>query len=124
LRKVGIDGDVEQSALTYRVYRRKARQRLGKPTTGVDEAKSTRSFRHQHAPIGKKGESPGMLEAARDGLYRDVPVAWRGLRGGLCGPSPRRLRFALRHQRRCDEQERQRHRSAGHTGGSHLELLD
>ena len=95
LAEVGVDGDIEQSALPACGDCRNTRQRLRQPSSAIDDAKASRTFGDEDAAVGKKRERPRVNETACYRLGGDVSVDGRGGRRALRRPRLlRRLRLA------------------------------
>jgi hypothetical protein len=84
LGEAAVDDDIEQPALARRPDLRHPGQRRRQLAVLADKAQPAGPFGHQHAAVGQEGESPGIDEAARDGLDFQRSGGGRKCLGG-CG---------------------------------------
>jgi len=72
LRVTAIEHDVVQAALARGEHLRHAGEWRRELAVLSDDAHAPRPLRDQHAAVGQERECPGVLEAARDGLDREI----------------------------------------------------
>src|SRR3954454_1365766 len=72
LGELWIERDIQEAALVPRIdARHAAKRRRELPVSGHDP-QPARPLRHQHAAIRQEGQTPGVVEPARDGLDNDL----------------------------------------------------
>src|SRR4051812_10078583 len=68
LRKIRIEHDVQEAALAARRDGGEPLDRLGQLAFRIHDTKPSRPFGHQHAAVGEKSETPGILQVACNGF--------------------------------------------------------
>ena len=102
-REVGVDGDIEQTALVAEHHRRHGERGEGAFAGGVEQQQGARLLGDEHPAIGQEREAPGALEAVveHDRARRD------GRDGRGCGLGGER-RDSRRQPHHPGEEERDR----------------
>ena len=72
LREIAVEDDVQQPALADREHLRHVRERRRELAVRCDDAHTAGTLGHQHAAVGKESKRPGVRQALRDGMDREV----------------------------------------------------